>query len=58
MGQSDGGDRGKTYPCSVQDELAVGLVVSDGLCSQTCGTRVKLEDVGRHGSTGGAAGRF
>jgi len=45
-----------TYPSTVQDEFAVGLVILDRLRSQTCGTRVKLEDVGCHGSTGGGGG--
>ena len=52
--KADGG----TYPTTIQDEFAVGLVIFYGLCSQTCGTRVKLEDVGRHGSMGGRWGWF
>ena len=49
---------GGTYPGTIQDEFGVCLVIFDGLCSQSCGTRVELEDVGRHGSMGGRWGRF
>ena len=47
--KADGG----TYPTTIQDEFGVCLVIFDGLCSQTCGTRMKLEDAGCHGSMGG-----
>jgi hypothetical protein len=54
-GVRTGGERGgrRAYPTAVQDEFAVGLVASDCLFGQACGVRVKLEDVGCHGSTEG-----
>jgi len=52
--KADGG----TYPATIQDEFAVGLVGFDGLRSETCGTRMELEDCGCHGSMGGRRGWF
>ena len=50
--KADGG----TYPTTIQDEFAVCLVIFDGLCGQTRGRRVKLEDAGSHGSMGDGGG--
>lgn len=44
----------RPYPTAVQDEFAVVLVVFSGLSGQTCSVRVKLEDLGCHGSTEGS----
>jgi hypothetical protein len=54
IGRDQSGER--AYPTAVEDELAVGLVGSDGLFGKTCGARVKFEDVGGHGSTEGSGG--